>query len=396
MKNSQTQPSTSTSFYGSAFRELGSGSKRQSFAMELVPGHVCELGCECCYKKNGRPTKENGAIPYSTAENYIDQAREAGFKEIVLIGGEPLLHPRIFELIRHTREQNLTPILASNGIKLADPSAARELAGQNVVLVTHAYFPGGEEIIDKFSGKNGYAEILKRAISNIKDIPDVKLVMEMPLNDTLFPHAFDFFRYCREHGITPFIEISRTADSGKPTTTITPEQVAGLFEQFREYDRKFFPALADRTVTPPAYGNKCTMSITGLHVKNLGNGDFGGVYSCCAQKIRHGDLTKEPLHQILQSPTLAVFADQDKYIVGPCRDCEIYGTCRGGCRGEAYLKFGCPRASSPACHLIPAEVRNNPAIMAPASCAGCPAEDCASCGLKNDMIKSKRLPLYQP
>jgi radical SAM protein with 4Fe4S-binding SPASM domain len=365
----------------SAFREHAGDTTLQSFALELVPGHVCELNCECCYKKNG-PIKKTGAIPFEAACDYILQAKEEGFGEIVLIGGEPLLHPQIFDLIRYIRGQiRLTPILATNAVKLADSESAEQLKGQEVVLVTHAYFPGGETVIDKFAGKNGYAEILKRAIGNIRKIPDVKLVLEMPLNDTLFPHAFDFFQYCREQGITPFIEFSRATDNGAATSSVTPEQVAELFGKMREYDLRNCPSLADPKISPPAYGNKCTMSITGLHVKNFGDGDYGGVYSCCAQKIKHGDLREAKLHKIMQSPTLAVFVDQDKYIVGPCKDCEIYDICKGGCRGQAFLKFGCPRASSPACHLIPKEIRENPVIMAPSSCIGCPAESCETCNL---------------
>ena len=383
-----TSQTDTNSGKGSSFREKTTGANRQSFALELVPGNICELKCECCYKQDGNSPKNNGAIPYQNATDYIAQANQEGFKEAVLIGGEPTLHPQIFDIIQKTRELGMTPILATNGITLAKEDHAKKLEGQNVVLVTHAYFPGGEEIIDRFSGKNGYAETLKKAISNIRSIPDIKLVLEMPLTDSLFPHAFTFFRYCREQNITPFIEISRSSDQGSQTSGITPEAIAELFRQCQEYDQQYFPDLVDEKITPPSYGNKCTMSITGLHVKNLGNGDFGGVYSCCAQKIRHGDLRKQPLRQILQNPTLTIFADQDKYIVGPCRDCQQYNICKGGCRGEAYLKFGCPRASSPACHLIPPEIRHDPKIMAPKSCNDCPAENCPDCNLGK-----KKLPI---
>jgi len=83
------------------------------------------------------------------------------------------------------------------------------------------------------------------------------------------------------------------------------------------------------------------MSITGLHVKNFGGGNYGGVYSCCAQSICHGDLKQKSLEEILTDPAMAVFKDQDYWIAEPCRSCEFYPVCRGGCR----LRAGRARAA---------------------------------------------------
>ncbi|MFA5948354.1 MAG: radical SAM protein [Candidatus Gracilibacteria bacterium] len=371
------------SFYGqnSSFRETGEESPLQSFALEMVSGTACQLKCEACYKKNGPVPEDHGKIPYEDAISYIDQAKKVGFKEIVLIGGEPTLHPDIFTLIEEIRLKGLKPILCTNGIIFANPSNAEKLEGSAVTVVTHANVPGQEEAIDKYSGLNGYSKILERGIKNLKKIPDATLVLEMPLTDSLYEHAFTFFRNCRQNNIIPFIEISRSTDKGLPTTNITPEQVAVLFKKFQEYDLQNFPHLADNFISPPAYGNKCTMSITGLHVKNFGEENYGGVYSCCAQGIKHGDLKEQTLEEIMRSPTLQVFMNQDEYIVGPCKDCNIYDLCKGGCRGEAFLKFGCPRASSPVCSLIPKSIREDKSKMAPLSCENCPAENCGNCNL---------------
>lgn len=376
----------------STFREQGKNSPRQTFGIEVVPGGHCELQCEACYKrnKNGRPIHQqpsassNGeaAIPLAEIQSYIAQARAAGFQEVALLGGEPILHPDIFEIIRFVRrEQGMAPILCTNGMSFTDVRNARRLEDTRTTVVTHAYLPGAEHDIDLYSGQQGYADMLRRAIENLRQIPGVTLVLEMPLTRLLLPHAFAFFQYCREHGFTPFIEISRSRDNGEPTTSVTPEEVAELFHRFCMYDEEHHPDLVDACPTPPAYGTKCTMSMTGVHVKNLGRGDYGGLYSCCAQGIRHGDLKTQPLAEILRSPTMELFVDQDRFIVGPCRDCDFYNVCKGGCRGEAYLKFGCPRASCPACYLIAPEARNDPRVMAPASCDDCPAEHCSSCSL---------------
>ncbi|MDD3896447.1 MAG: radical SAM protein [Candidatus Peribacteraceae bacterium] len=393
---------TESSFYPSsaspnAFREK-EHTGNQCFGIEIVPGTRCQLQCEACYKRTRERIsvacqRENAQedTPLADATDYISQAQEAGFREVALLGGEPTLHRDVFHIIRHIRDKNMTPILATNGIRFAKDGEAEKLEGTATTIVTHAYIPengnGEHRSIDAYSGRKGYAEILKRAIDNLARLKDVTLVLEMPLVDSLYPHAFEFFRYCRERQVVPFIEISRSNDRGQPTSSVTPEQIRQLFERFQAFDAAHFPEKAAQHIHPPAYGNPCTMPITGVHVKNFGSGDYGGVYSCCAQHLRHGDLKEQSLEEILKSPTLAVYRDQDTYIVGPCRDCELYDTCKGGCRGEAVLRFGCPRASSPACHRIPPEVRNDPTIMAPQSCEGCPAEHAEGCSLlhrKND------------
>jgi len=390
---------TESGFYPSsaspnAFREKHD-SPHQCFGMEIVPGEKCQLHCEACYKtpmKSGRLSaiceraSYPGDTPLAAAIDYVSQAQAAGFREVALLGGEPTLHPDVQEILRHIREERMTPILATNGIRLAEQVEAEKLTETKPVVVTHAYIPqqdgvDGHAVIDSYSGKRGYAALLKRAIDNLVRQKGVTLVLEMPLVDSLYPHAFSFFTYCRERGVVPFIEISRSNDRSQATTTVTPEQVRELFERFRAFDEEHFPEKAAQHVHPPAYGNPCTMSISGVHVKNFGRGDYGGVYSCCAQHMRHGDLKDQSLEEILKSETLAVYRNQDAYIVGPCRDCTLYDICKGGCRGEAFLRFGCPRASSPACDRIPSHIRHDPTVMAPQTCDGCPAEHTAGCSL---------------
>ncbi|PIR48927.1 hypothetical protein COU80_01965 [Candidatus Peregrinibacteria bacterium CG10_big_fil_rev_8_21_14_0_10_55_24] len=383
------------SFYApQAFREKDAG-PNQCFGIEVVPGRRCDLNCQACYKRTQKVTRarisfysrqadtqDSGSdTPIDDVLDYVAQAKGVGFREAALLGGEPTLRKDIREIIQGVRQQGLSPILVTSGAHIDQP-LVDTLSATRSVVVTHASIPGRPELVNHLAGTTrDYAKILAESIEKLREADGIQLVLEMPLTMSVYDEAFDFFCDCRENGIMPFIEISRRNDDGKPTTSVTPEQVAELFEQCRAFDVLNYPELAAPAVHPPAYGNPCTMSITGLHVKNNDNGDYGGVYSCCAQHLRHGDLKEQSLEEILKSPTLAVYRDQDAYIVGPCRDCELYDVCKGGCRGEAFLRFGCPRASSPACHRIPPEVRNNPNIMAPQSCEGCPAEHAEGCSL---------------
>ncbi len=358
------------SFY--SFREHGT--RYGSFGLEIVPGKKCQLQCRNCYKHNGAASTADTDMPPEFVYSAIRQAKECGFAEIVLIGGEPTLHESLPGFIEFILAEGLKPILVTNGIKLADPEYARSVALEGTTLVLHAPLP--REVQDQHSGHDGYAEKLVAAYGNVLDKKGVTIVGEITIIAEFLPCIVSAYRWCLANGVVPFIEISRPDDNGdRYSGSVSPETIMAVYQQLRKTD----PAPSGPLV-PPAYGLQCTMSITGLHVKNFGHGDFGGVYSCCAQHIRHGDLRVQPLAEIMASPSLEVFVNQDRWIVGPCRDCEHYPVCRGGCRGEAFLTFGCPRASYP-CWLIPPEIRNNPLAMAPETCANCPLQNNPACRL---------------
>lgn len=358
-------------FYG--FREKGVV-LYQSFALELVPGFKCQLHCRNCYKRNGEVgIRGGGDMPAAFVKDALLQAKDCGFAEAVFIGGEPTLHPDLPEFMDFASKIGLTPILCTNGIKLADANYATRIAVPGSVLVLHAPLPGS--VHDSHVGHEGYQALLEKAYDNVIGSERVTIVAEIVVIQRYLKYIPEMYQWCLERGITPFIEINRRYDNGFVySDTVEPEKVRELFERLTA-----MMSIPPSVLVPPAFGQPCTMAITGLHVKNLGDGDYGGVYSCCAQKVRHGDLLRQRLAEVLADKSLAVFKQQDEWIYGPCSSCQYYATCRGGCRGEATLAFGCPRASCPVCWHISVERRSDPAVMVPATCAGCPLEGNSAC-----------------
>lgn len=352
------------------FRERG-GRKYQSVALEVVPGWTCQLHCANCYKGRAH-TFGNSQMPMEFVRQVLVQAKQCGFGEVVLIGGEPTLHPALPTMIEESLRLGLTPIVVTNGVKLADRRYKDQIALNGVTLVLHAPFE--RAVQDRHAGLSGYHDALMQAYDNVLGSDGVTVVAEVLVTTMFLPQIPDVYRWCRDHGVKPFIEMVRRSDDGMKTDgTPSIDDVHQLFLTLAEIDSPEVP------VTPPMFGQPCTMAITGVHVKNFGGGDYGGVYSCCAQHVRHGDLKSEALVDVLATPGMAVFKDQDKWIYGPCARCADYSYCKGGCRGEAALAFGCPRASCPLCWKIPSEIREDPLLMSPPSCAGCPLEGNPAC-----------------
>jgi len=344
-------------------------------SLELVPGTRCQLSCRNCYKLGQSDiksvTEHIGDMPFGFAEDILKQAHEYGFAEVAFIGGEPTLHPQLPRLVNGVLAMGLKPIVCTNGILMADPVYAAEIAQPGVTIVIHAPLPAiAAGLHDIHVGMAGYNDLLYKACENLSACNDVTLVAEIVIIRPFLPFIPEVLRWCHRQGARPFIEMNRRYDNmGKFIDSASPEETKELFELLATEE-----SLPPKLLMPPIYGQPCTMSITGIHVKNYGNGDCGRVYSCCAQGICHGDLRDDNLASILARTSFEVFQKQDIWIAGPCRQCEDYRLCRGGCRGEAFLAFGCARASCPVCWKIPAEIRCDSSVMCPSECSGCPLE----------------------
>ena len=64
----------------------------------------CNLFCRHCYRESGPGNDRSGEL--STAEGIalIGSIKRAGFRLLILSGGEPLLREDIFELVSAARE----------------------------------------------------------------------------------------------------------------------------------------------------------------------------------------------------------------------------------------------------------------------------------------------------
>lgn len=85
----------------------------------------CNLTCKHCYLGDSRGED----IDIDIFRLMVDEFRHMGGLKIMLSGGEPLLHPLIWDFLAHLRSSGLRVVMLSNGT-LIDRNTARRLAGQ--------------------------------------------------------------------------------------------------------------------------------------------------------------------------------------------------------------------------------------------------------------------------
>ena len=86
-------------------------STKHPILAHLVPMRRCNLSCQYCneYDKTSDP------VPLETVKRRIDLLAGLGTSIITISGGEPMLHPQIYEIFAHIRSRGMIAGLISNG-----------------------------------------------------------------------------------------------------------------------------------------------------------------------------------------------------------------------------------------------------------------------------------------
>ena len=106
---------------------------RKPLQCSLYVTDRCNLDCAYC-------TEYNNSRPHPSIKdlkNWARKIRELGTMRIALVGGEPLTHPDIVELVRYCRELGFATSLTTNGFLLTrEKVRALEEAGLQVMQIS--------------------------------------------------------------------------------------------------------------------------------------------------------------------------------------------------------------------------------------------------------------------
>src|SRR5437762_3968478 len=106
---------------------------RRPLQCSLYVTDQCNLDCAYC-------TEYDNSRPHPSIDDlkkWIRKIRELGTMRIALVGGEPLVHPNIVELVRYCRELGFATSLTTNGFLLTRELVAQlEKAGLQVMQIS--------------------------------------------------------------------------------------------------------------------------------------------------------------------------------------------------------------------------------------------------------------------
>ena len=350
---------------------------------------TCNLRCVHCYS-DSMSAQYPGELRWEQMQAVVDDLTAYQVPSLLLSGGEPMIHPRFFDLVDLATAKGLKLTISTNGT-LITPIKAALLKAANVAYVGIS-LDGIGKIHDEFRRKEGAFEAAVRGFRNCHEVGQ-KTGLRLTLtrhNVENIEQILDFIeeqeiqRVCFYH-LVP-------AGRGSGLQVLRPEEARAAIDKLVSRVEKWHNQGIDRellTVTQPADGAYLLVRMERENHPNLAEArrllswNGGGANSSGRgianidtqgnvhpdqfwQDITLGNVKKMPFSQIWegQNPasaeTLAniraigLLSQQERQarMCGPCAACQWFPVCGGGFRTRsAFCNNGDLWGSDPGCYL---------------------------------------------
>jgi radical SAM protein with 4Fe4S-binding SPASM domain len=305
-------------------QELPAGLLRAPLDVQLVITNRCNLNCGLCHVSRRPETDMNLEV----AGRILDHLAHLEVFTVTLSGGEPLLHPQVFEIAQHARVVGLLPSLASNGVDLDDAMAEKCRVFGHVQLSFHTM-----QDLDHLTPAT---EALQRA--------GVPIGLDALITAKNFDDIGELWRWCgrqriRQVQALKFKPARTTNDEEKKGMALTPAQEMELIPQLKalskrygieiQFDCSLFPFMALNRMKRREVGypdaNGCKGGTASLTI--MPDGRFK---PCPFWPDTFGDIFELTAENWVSHEKLAAF--RASRTQSKCGSCEYLDLCNGGCR----------------------------------------------------------------
>lgn len=138
-------------------------------------------------------------LPTETWLRVIGAARRLNTLAISFTGGEPLLRPDVYELVRRCRELGMQSHLCSNAI-LLDEEAARRLAQAGLTSISLSLDGPTAELHNLQRGRDCFNGMVEAARTLRRVAPGIRMGFNYVLNKHNYRHTREAVRLARELG----------------------------------------------------------------------------------------------------------------------------------------------------------------------------------------------------
>ncbi|HOU57103.1 MAG: radical SAM protein [Syntrophaceae bacterium] len=337
------------------------------------PGHpvwevtgACNLRCIHCHATSGQAAADE--LSTDEGKKLIDQlAAESEFRTLIYTGGEPLVRPDIFELLRHSQKAGLANIIATNGT-LIDEEMAFKLKDHGVVCNAISFDAANPSIHDMVRNKAGSFDLAMRAVVATKKAGILLQIntTAMEYNMPYLPELIDFADSSGAGILLMYqlVAVGRGEKIEKATLKKTANKYLSELISLKQKTAKtiiepvagpqYWPFLLEKGGIRGGLPLKLAGQV--FHGCSAGRGFVyvkanGDVWPCPFVEVSGGNIRGKSFHDIYTGSTL--FNDlrrREEKLKGLCGECP-YKTVCGGCRGRAHAYSGDPLAEDPRCFI---------------------------------------------
>jgi radical SAM protein with 4Fe4S-binding SPASM domain len=356
---------------------------------------TCNLRCVHCYS-DSNAVQYPGELDWDQMQTVVADLAAYKVPSLLLSGGEPMIHPRFFDLVDLASNSGLKLTISTNGT-LITPEKAALLKAANVAYVGIS-LDGIGQIHDEFRRKEGAFDAAVRGFKNCHDVKQktgLRLTLTRHNVENIeqildFIEAQEIQRVCFYH-LVP-------AGRGSELQVLEPEEARHAIDTLIARVEAWHKQGIDRellTVTQPADGAYLLVRMERENHPNLeearrllawngggANSSGRGIANIDTRGDVHpdqfwqdmllGNVKQMPFSEIwegnnpasaevlesIRSIGLLTLEERQARMTGPCAECKWFPICGGGFRTRAaFANYGNLWGSDPGCYLHANEIR---------------------------------------
>lgn len=318
--------------------------------------NFCNYNCIHCYSDSGVEGKDSH-LSFHVVKKMLQEFAKNGVEFISIGGGEPLLYPDIYKVIKLCSKLKLAVEITTNGYLLGRAAVIKlKKAGLKFIQIS---FDGATKTTYEKIRRNGKFDRVVAAMRlasknftlsvctvankiNINEIPDIIRIAK----NVGAPH----------YRILPQMDAGRGAAISK--LKLSRNELRKLnadISKYKKSEKKINIQFNENLLSPtqkniswmPSDHFGCPAGRTTCSIDEKGN-----VYPCsfmADDRLICGNIVNGSLLSIWKNSDVLKHMRSLSRIYGKCSNCKHLSECRGGCRATAYLKYGDLGASDPLC-----------------------------------------------
>ncbi len=337
------------------------------------PGHpvwevtgACNLKCIHCHAVSDKAHPDE--LSTDEGKKLIDMlAENSEFRTLIYTGGEPLVRPDIFELLKHSQQAGLANIIATNGT-LIDEEMAFKLKDHGVVCNAISVDAANAEIHDFVRNKPGAFELALRAIEATKKAGILLQIntTAMEYNMPHLPELIDFTDNCGA-GIMLMYQLVAVGRGEKIEKATLKKTANKYLSELIAQKQKSAKTIIEPVAGPQYWSyllekegirDGLLLKLAGFvfHGCSAGRGFVyikanGDVWPCPFVEASGGNIREMSFNKIYyESEIFQNLRRREEKLKGICGEC-TYKTVCGGCRGRAHAYSGDYLAEDPRCYI---------------------------------------------
>jgi len=300
--------------------------------MELT--HACNLRCLHCYNYDrsrscaNKPNHQE--MPYKKMTSVISEVAAAGCLYFGMTGGEPLLHPRIYDLIAHARKEGLAISLLTNG-SLLNASTVGQLADLHVFAIAISLYGSTAKVHEAITQTPGSFEKTIQGIRLCKE-QGIRTKVKFMLFETNARHLAEMITLAKELDVPFVVDMQITS---RYDGALEPKQMrVSKTTMAQLYQGPLLSFLKQKTPDPDC-GVQCACGRI-----QCGISSSGQVYPCIGAPVPSGNLLEKSFKEIWEySETLQRIRNLKLSDFADCAPCSHRPYCQRN-SGSIYVSTG--------------------------------------------------------